>query len=374
MNLINEFQAKELAILQDDEGGLRRAVLVAPASTITAEKLNKILTITSGLPFVALSSARMAAFALPPMSSAAFQKTDSSSDFRPPNMSVSVEAREGVSTGISMLDRAKTIAILAHPTPQPRLIVKPGHIFPIEVHAGGVLARNCIPEASFDLVQIALKEETAFFCDLLDEDGELLSDVGQKKLSRQEKIPLIRLSQIVRHRLENENLVERGPSARLPTKEAGELSSVIFRSKLNNCEHFALVKGEINPDFPILTRVQPESTLADVFGGIESGRKCISAALKSIGQHESGVLVYLRKADRGSLKNQITEPLQALPARSAAMMREYGIGAQILRSLGIKKIVLLTNSQKNLSGLTTFGLEITAQRQLQSSHSAQELL
>ncbi|RIL00863.1 MAG: bifunctional 3,4-dihydroxy-2-butanone-4-phosphate synthase/GTP cyclohydrolase II, partial [Proteobacteria bacterium] len=174
--------------------------------------------------------------------------------------------------------------------------------------------------------------------------------------------PLITLSALTRHRLENEALVYRAAEARLPTQLAGELRTFVYRSRLHHGEHLALVKGEIAPDKPVLTRVQPEFTFADVFGGDNPpSRAQIKRSLQAIGERECGVFVYLRRASEGQLSSQISRWEQRFNEKPASMMREYGLGAQILRDLGVRKVELLTGSKKNLVGLKTFGIEIVSQ-------------
>jgi len=361
------FQARGLAMLRDDQSHSKRAVLVAAGEKVSPVLVNEIIALARGLTFVSITAERAATLMLQPMGHANDQNAK---EARFASRSIagacaSVEAREGVTTGISAKDRSKTIQILSSKNPSPRDLVKPGHIFPVIVSKGGVLVKNSLPEGSLDLVTANGFRDSAVFSDLLGRDGDYLDEKGQDKLAKSAGIPLITLSELIRLRLETEQLVYPVAEAKLPTREAGELRSVIFRSKIHDCEHFALIKGDINPDQSILTRVQPEFTFADVFGGDNPPtRKQITAALQAIGERGSGVLVYLRQSQDGRLMNQIKDWKAAFEHKPASMMREYGVGAQILRSLGVRKIELLTGSSKKLRGITTFGLEITGQRTL----------
>lgn len=361
---LEPFRTRQAALLLDD-GGEFRACIVAPAEGMIAERMNELLTIGTGLTFVALSEDRCRSFLLGPMSRpraalGVFQNSEN-----PDILSAceSVEAREGVSTGISAADRAKTISILAEERPEPRRIVRPGHVFPVAVRKGGVLVKQALPEGALDLVTLAGYRDAALFIDVLRREGDFGDEEYVRALSNKYKLPLIPLSQITRARLEKDSLLQRVALARLPTVLAGELTAIAFLSSLNDAEHVALVKGSIEPDETILTRVQPEFAFGDVFGGHNPGtRDQIDRSLKAIGERGKGVLVYLRRPFAGQLGPQLLQQSVSFHERPAWMVREYGIGAQILRNLGVRKVELLTGSTKNLVGLQSFGIEIVSQR------------
>jgi len=364
----SHFKSRGLAILRDDQSKRMRSVLVAAGEKISPVLVNELLTLTGGLTFVSITADRAAAFMLPPMSNQNSSLPGGLQRMSSPCIAggcSSVEAREGVSTGISASDRSRTIQILSSENPSPRDLVKPGHIFPIIVNQGGTLVKNRLPEGALDLVTINGYRDAAVFADLLSKDGELLDEKGQNQLAESVNIPVVTLSELVRSRLETEQLVYPVAEAKLPTREAGELRSVIFRSKIHDSEHFALIKGEIDSEKSVLTRVQPEFTFADVFGGDNPPtRNQIISSLKAIGENGNGILVYLRQSQNSRLMHQVKDWKASFEHKPASMMREYGVGAQILRSLGVKKIELLTGSKKKLRGITTFGLQITGQRTL----------
>jgi len=276
----------------------------------------------------------------------------------------SVEAREGISTGISAADRATTIAILGAPTPQPRALVKPGHIFPIETRDGGVLVRLAIPEGAIDLVRLAGFTDAALFIDLLDESGDLLDASAARSFGTKHSIPVTSLTELITYRLECEPLVSRVAEARLPTTLAGEMRAVVYRSRIHDVEHVALVKGAVDKGTPVLVRVQAENTVPDVFGGTgTNSRQHLQNSLRAIEARGSGILLYLRRPfvdDKGQNVQSLRDP-KYLSAPNATMMREYGVGAQILRDLGVKQIELLTATPRSLAGLPSFGIHITAQ-------------
>lgn len=360
-SILSQFRSQKLAVIWDDLSGADRAVVCSPASDISAVLVNRLITLSTGLIFVALSDERAAAFALTLMERPHSLETTNSSGLP---LYLSVESREGVTTGISAADRARTLAVLGGSAPHPRQIVTPGHIFPVATRSGGVLVRSGLPEAALDLVSIAgAFSDAAVYLDVLSPQGELVRGNEILSYAQSHGLLLVRMSELVRYRLESEPLIERIAEAKLPTQYAGELRSYIYRSLIHEGEHVALVKGEVNnTNQPVLTRVQAECTFSDVFGGKEHGSKrSLDLALQAIGKRGTGVLVYLRRPALGVLGDQIDQQDEAQTPPPQQMMRDYGIGAQILRDLGVQKIELLTGSQKNLIGIRPFGLEIVSQ-------------
>lgn len=347
--LLREFRTSPLALLID-EGESPRAALIAPAQEINIETVNRILTLTGGHIFVALSPERAQSFMLDPMPSGGIAE----------NLTLplytSVEAREGVTTGISASDRTKTIRILGEREPRAQALVRPGHIFPVATKDGGVLVRPSLFEGGLDLVVSAGFSDAAVVVDLLKTNGEFPTLDEIYAFAQKEKIPFGNLADLVRHRLVTEPLIEKIAESKLPTKEAGDLRAVVFKSKLHIQEHVALVKGDIALEDAVLTRVQSEFTFADIMDSAEiPTRSLLSKSLSKIGQHGSGVLVYLR---RGDLAEQIEGWTEEYNRRPASRMREFGVGVQILKNLGVKRIRLLSNSPTLPSGLEKFGLEV----------------
>jgi len=361
LSFIEQFRRAGCCVLIDDLSEPNRAVLAAPARGMTQALMNRLITLSMGLPCVAISPARVQAFMLEEMSRPTSLPPSVPQAASPIKFCLSVEAREGVSTGISAHDRAVTVSILGEEHPSPRKLVKPGHVFPVEISDGGVLMKPALPEAAADVTRMLGVGDAAFFSDLLNDQGQFCTLEQALSLCISEQLPGLKLSELIEMRLDQECLIERIAEARLPTESAGELKSIIYRSRLHGGEHLALVKGEINPDLPVLTRVQSELTLSDVFGGpMPHSKKQITKSLEAIGQRGSGVFVYLRRPRAGELSEQIASDFPLAPPRSA-MMREYGIGAQILRDLGVRKIELLSSSHRSLAGLQTFGIQILAQ-------------
>lgn len=352
-----QFATSKRALLLDD-AGIGRAVIIAPAKDIKDELVNEIISRSGGLTFVALSPERASAFLLSSMTRG--QPTSNGTAPLPLSLYTSVEARSGVTTGISAADRATTLRILGETIPQPRSLVRPGHIFPVETKAGGVLVRAAIPEASLDIVTMAGFTDAVLFMDLLDQAGELLNAAGARSLAERLNLPLFSISELIQHRLAREPLISRVAEATIPTKQAGELRAVVYRSVLHEVEHIAYVKGRISSDLPTLVRVQSEHTLADVFGGAQPpSRKQLHNSLRAIGARGSGIVLYLRKPLIAEGDSDSSE--QPAPPPATAQMREYGIGAQILRDLGAGQIELMSSTNRALVGLSSFGISVTRQ-------------
>lgn len=355
---------QKIGILIDDYATPSRAAFVLPSSTASPELVNFIISNTGALFMVAMPSARVASFMLNRMARPATTQSALHESISSIDMTVSVEARAGVTTGISAKDRSVTLKILGEELPQPKKLVSPGHIFPVQCKEGGVLVKPAIPEGALDIVVRAGFTESACFVDILNSTGAFATDDEIQQLTSKNSLPVFKLSELTQVLLQEQKLIERISEARLPTELAGEVKAVVYQSSIHAGEHVALVKGDLSGDEPILTRVQNESTFFDVFGGTDGGsRRQLHQALSLIGKRGRGVLVYLRKRE-GQLEEQIAHPHETRAHASMQLMREYGVGAQILRDLGATRIELLTNSKKNLIGLSTFGIEIVKQLHL----------
>lgn len=361
VRFLREFKTKHLGVLIDDLSA-SRAALVAPIEQISADGVNRILSLSGGLTLVALSPERANTFMLSSMARPTTTLDHNAASSSLPHF-VSVEAREGITTGISAADRARTLNILGAQVPQPRALVKPGHIFPVATREGGVLVKTEIPEGALDIVRLAEFTDAALYVDLLDEHGELIDADTAQRLGEREHLPVITLSQLISYRLAHESLVVRVADAALPTTLAGDVRAIVYRSSISDIEHVALVKGDVRAAETVLVRVQAEHTVADVFGGESpASRAHLQNSLAAIGQRGCGVLLYLRRPFLDS-KNSNTQQLreEAAQPKNAAMMREYGVGAQILRDLGITNVELLSGTHRSLEGLSSFGISVVLQ-------------
>jgi 3,4-dihydroxy 2-butanone 4-phosphate synthase/GTP cyclohydrolase II len=356
---INAIKNGEMVILVDDEDRENEGDLCFAAEFTTPEKINMMAKYARGLICLTLTPEWTDKLNLPMM------VEDNHSRYKT-GFTISIEAREGVTTGISAGDRSHTILTAIKEDVKPSDIVKPGHIFPLRAKKGGVLARTGQTEGSVDLAKLAGLKAAGVICEIMNEDGTMARMPELEKFSKDLNIPIVTIEDIIAFRLEHETLVKPKIETKLQTVY-GEFKTVIYESSISNKEHLALVKGDISGDEPILVRVHLECLMGDIFG-IYS-KKCSSPLKKSmdlINKEGKGVILYLRDTFEGDYLSEAIKELSGeekeddlaiLPKEEE--LRDFGIGAQILRDLGIKNIELLTNNPKKVIGLEGYGLKIT---------------
>ena len=360
---IAEYRRGKFVIIADDEGRENEGDLTIPAECVTAETINFMARYARGLICIPLTAERVDELRLPMM----VDERRNDSQFGTP-FTVSVEARTGVSTGISAADRARTVQVLLDPQTRPDDLVRPGHMFPLRAHEGGVLARAGQTEASVDLCRLAGMRPAAVICEIMKGDGEMARMPELRRFARRHGIKILTTNDIIRYRLKTERLVKRVAETALPTS-AGEMTIIAYQTRYAPEEEVAVVKGAIDPDRPVLVRVHDQCFTGDVLHSLrcDCGEQK-DLALDMIGEH-GGVFLYLRQEGRGiGLHNKLRAyrlqdgGLDTVDANLAlgfpADGRDYGIAMQILLDLGVRKLRLLTNNPDKLAGLEGYGLEI----------------
>ena len=358
---IDEYRHGKFVIITDDEGRENEGDLTIAAQFVTPEAINFMAKYGRGLICVSLTEDRVSDLHLPMM------VDENDSHFGTP-FTVSVEARTGVSTGISAPDRARTVQVLIDPSTHADDLVRPGHMFPLRARKGGVLVRAGQTEASVDLARLAGLYPAAVICEIMKMDGEMARMPDLKRFARRHGLKILTTNDLIKWRLRHERLVHRMAETKLPTPN-GEMMILAYRTDNDPAEHVAVVKGPIDPEQPILVRVHDQCVTGDVFDSMrcDCGEQK-DRALQMIGE-QGGVFVYMRQEGRGiglhnklrayELQDQGMDTVDAnLALGFPADRRDYGIGMQILADIGVKKMRLITNNPAKRAGLEAYGLEV----------------
>lgn len=351
--IIDDIRNGKMVILIDDEDRENEGDVILAADFVTPTAINFMATHARGLICLALEANQIDRLGLPLMVGDDRNHSPNKTAF-----TVSIEAAYGVSTGISASDRAHTIRVASNPRANPQDIIMPGHIFPIRAQRGGVLKRAGHTEASVDLARLAGLNSAAVICEVIKPDGSMARLPDLLDFAKTHNIKMGTIEDLIRYRLENETLIEEVTKTNIEN-QFGLFTVRIFKNVLDNSHSLVLQKGEIKENEATLVRVHVENILADVFAsGKHESSLPLNSAMESLSKCDCGVLVYLRKEGFSSLLHQESEKAGNVP-RPKMDPREYGIGAQILHHLGVRKIHLLANQSVNkVVGLKGFGLEI----------------
>ncbi len=361
-NAAKALRAGGMVILVDDAQPENEGMLLAAAENITPETINFMTINGRGIICLALTPERVEELDLP--------LVNPQGAYSVPAFTVSIEAREGVTTGISAADRAHTVLTAVKEGTRPRDLVRPGHVFPLRARRGGVLFRTGHTEGSVDLVRIAGLEPAAAMCSILNDEGEMARMKDLEILAEKFGLPLVTIADIVTYRMQSESFVVRSAVTKLPTVY-GDFTAIAFENTLDKAQHLALVTGDIDPDKEILVRVHTECITGNVFKSYRCDcGELLMAAMKKVQEEGRGVILYIHKEGRSvnlveklrayAMEDEGIAPEEEHQAmETVADFREFGIGAQILYDLGVRKMRLMTNTPTRIVGLEGFGLTVT---------------
>lgn len=361
--LIAEAQAGRMFILVDDEDRENEGDLVIPAEFCDAAAVNFMAKHGRGLICLSMDREQIERLQLPLMSKQNASRHQTA-------FTVSIEAREGVSTGISAADRARTIAVAIDPATGPQDIGSPGHVFPLVARDGGVLVRAGHTEAAVDIARLAGKRPAGVICEIMKDDGTMARLPDLVTFAQFHGLKIGTIADLIAYRRRTETLVERNYSTAIDSAFGGTFTVHVYRNRVNGAEHVALVKGDVAAPGPVLVRMHALDVIHDLLGDKRrEGAGDLDAAMAAVAAEGRGVIVVLRDAQPFSLVDR----LRALDGHAdaiGAQLRDYGVGAQILTDLGVREMVLLTNTPKTIVGLDGYGLTVAGQRVIPPRQSA----
>jgi 3,4-dihydroxy 2-butanone 4-phosphate synthase / GTP cyclohydrolase II len=358
--IVEDARKGRMFILVDDEGRENEGDLVIPAEHCTAETINFMAKHGRGLICLALSRQRVEALGLPLMAHGNESRMQTA-------FTVSIEAREGITTGISAADRARTIQVAIDPKATRADLATPGHIFPLLARDGGVLVRAGHTEAAVDIARLAGLNPSGVVCEIMNDDGTMARLPDLVGFAQRHGLKVATIADLISYRLGRDRLVERDIATTLHTRFAGDFRLQVYTNVLTGVEHLALVKGDLETPEPVLVRVHALNVLEDVLGQDIDGRGGhLRAVMTAIHESGRGVMVLIREPSPTSISDRIKAGLGLHPPAGPGTLplRDYGIGAQILKDLGVRDMILLSNTERPIVGLEGYGLRVVEQRRL----------
>jgi 3,4-dihydroxy 2-butanone 4-phosphate synthase/GTP cyclohydrolase II len=364
---IEQIRIGNMVILVDDEDRENEGDLTMAAEKVTPQSINFMAKYGRGLICLSLTSEQCDRLELPSM------VRNNTSPFQT-GFTISIEAKHGVTTGISAADRATTILTAVADNAKASDLVRPGHVFPLRARNGGVMVRVGQTEGSVDLARLAGLKPAGVICEIMDEDGTMARMPSLQEFSQKHGIGIVTIADLVEYRMRAESFIHRAAATVIPTTHGGEFEMIAFENDVDSLLHIALVKGEIDPEQPVLVRVHSECMTGDIFGSLrcDCGDQ-LHRAMEMVAKEGCGVIIYLRQEGRGiglvnKLKAYELQQKHGMDTVEANRklgfkddLRDYGIGAQMLRSIGVRKMRLLTNNPKKMVGLEGYGLSIVEQ-------------
>lgn len=355
-DILDDARNGRMFILVDDEGRENEGDLVIPAQFATPEAVNFMAKHGRGLICLAMTRARVSELGLNLMS-------PENSSRHQTAFTVSIEAREGVTTGISAADRAHTIQVAIDPAKGASDIGSPGHVFPLIAKDGGVLVRAGHTEAAVDIARLAGLNPAGVICEIMNDDGSMARLPELLEFAKKHGLKVASIEGLISHRRRSEKLVSRVIEAPFKSRHGGDFTMIVYSTTTEYAEHIALVKGSIDPTKPVLVRMHSVNMMQDMLGDADAKGSLLTNAMQAVEAHGNGIIVLLREPIRTSLSDQLRVRRGEKPIVSMDL-RDYGIGAQILLDLGVKQMILLSNTRRSVVGLDGYGLTIAGYQAL----------